>query len=308
MAGDWIKMRTDLYRHPKVIIISDYLLLPDSALAQYMSRDMSVTPNVTCHATSVKCHISSVTRNVTVGALVSVWGVFRHRGSRDGDDLVMENCMLEVIDEIAERPGFGKAMQVVGWAVDNQKGRLVFPRFFVEHNVDPEEEKRRKAAERQRRCRERKSSRNGAVTERDVKRDSHAQSKSKSKSKSNNNKTSASADVCAEPPQSGNSAPPEPSEFSFDTTGKKSKTWNLPQAKLAEYIAAYPALDVMQEMRAARQWTRDNPAKRKTPGGMLGFLTRWLNTAQNRGHGFVHESNAKPRPSVDLATLDLGDD
>ena len=76
MAGDWIKMRTDLYRDPKVSRICDHLMGSDSGLARYVNqhlqRDMSVTRNVI--------------RNVTVGALVAVWGVLRHRGKRNGDD------------------------------------------------------------------------------------------------------------------------------------------------------------------------------------------------------------------------------
>lgn len=76
-----------------------------------------------------------------------------------------------------------------------------------------------------------------------------------------------------------------PSEFTFPTTGKGSKTWTLPATKLAEYREAYPSLDVDVELRKARQWCRDNPAKRKTAGGMLRFLTTWLNRAQDRGGG-----------------------
>lgn len=60
--------------------------------------------------------------------------------------------------------------------------------------------------------------------------------------------------------------------------------WTLPAAKLAEYRDSYPHLDVDAELRKARQWCRDNPAKRKTGSrGMVGFLTRWLNRAQDSG-------------------------
>lgn len=67
MAGDWIKMRTDLYRDPKVIVMANLLGQPDSHLSrhvnQFTQRDMSVTSNVT--------------RCAVVGALVAVWGVDR---------------------------------------------------------------------------------------------------------------------------------------------------------------------------------------------------------------------------------------
>lgn len=153
MAGDWIKMRTDLYRNPKVCIIADLLLDKDGPLAafvnQHTQRDMAVTRNVM--------------RNVTVGALVSVWGILRHRGQRSENDLVVPGCTLAVVDDIADLPGFGEALGEVGWAEESENG-LVLPRFFDEMNVDPSEELRLKNAERQRRHRERKKAVESNVT------------------------------------------------------------------------------------------------------------------------------------------------
>ena len=153
-GGDWIKMRTDLYRDPKVIVIAEMLMAKDSDLGRYVSqncqRDMTVTRNVT--------------RNVTVGALVSVWGVTRHRGKRDGDDLVMPGVTLDVIDDISDVPGFGRAMERVGWAVQTDKG-VKFPRFFSEFNTDPSLDAKSSNAERQRRYREKRNAlRNVTVT------------------------------------------------------------------------------------------------------------------------------------------------
>lgn len=144
MAEDWVKMRTDLYRDPKVCVMADILLEPDGSLARYINqhcqRDMTVTRNVM--------------RNVTVGALVSVWGVMRLRGKPVGDDLVCHGVTISVIDDIADLPGFGDAMEQVGWVLNGAEG-LIFPRFFEDYNVDPEASSKQKAAERQRRFRER---------------------------------------------------------------------------------------------------------------------------------------------------------
>ena len=96
-----------------------------------------------------------------------------------------------------------------------------------------------------------------------------------------------SKDTCSELSQATASDPP--SEYTFPTNGKQSKEWTLPQAKLAEYRDAFPAIDIDAEMRLARQWCRDNPGKRKTPRGMLGFLTRWLGKNQNSGRGARHD-------------------
>lgn len=143
--ADWVKMRTDLYRDPKVILIAEDLLRPDSDLAKYVGqqchRDMTVTRNVT--------------RNVTVGALVTVWGVVRVQGCRFDDDVFIENASLSMIDDLSEIPGFGEAMAAVGWAEEVDNG-LKFPGFFAEHNVDPGEKTKQKNAERQAKYREKK--------------------------------------------------------------------------------------------------------------------------------------------------------
>lgn len=154
MASDWIKMRTDLYRDPKVCAIADLLMDEDGELAAYvnqnMQRDMTVTRNVM--------------RNVTVGALVSVWGVMRHRGKRVNNDLRVSAATVAVVDDIADLPGFGDAMASVGWVVESDNS-IVFPNFFEEMNVDPAEELRAKNAERQRRFREKQAPpRNVTVT------------------------------------------------------------------------------------------------------------------------------------------------
>lgn len=143
MANDWIKMRTDLYRDPKVIVMADSMLNPEGELALFVGhncrRNMTVTRNVT--------------RNACVGALLSVWGVMRHRGVRVGDDLQCHGITLAVIDDIADLPGFGVAMKLVGWVEASESG-LVFPRFFADYNVEPDEKNKSKNAERQARYRE----------------------------------------------------------------------------------------------------------------------------------------------------------
>jgi hypothetical protein len=158
MANDWIKMRTDLYRDPKVCVIADLLMNPDGDLARYVDqhcqRSMTVTRNVM--------------RNVTVGALVSLWGVMRLRGKCDGDDLVCNGVTTSVLDDIAYLPGFGEAMVSVGWVVETESG-VVFPRFFEDYNVDPESSAKTKAALRQARFRERQKAKSDEVG--DVTRD-----------------------------------------------------------------------------------------------------------------------------------------
>jgi hypothetical protein len=70
----------------------------------------------------------------------------------------------------------------------------------------------------------------------------------------------------------------------FPTVGPV-KEWILPATKLAEWSEAYPDLDVLAEMRKARQWCVDNPTRRKTARGMTKFLNGWLGNFQNTNRG-----------------------
>jgi len=151
MAADWIKMRSDIYRDPKVSVIAESLMAHDGELSRYVSqmcqRDMTVTRNVM--------------RNVTVGALVSIWGVMRQRGKRCDDDLLCDGVSVAVLDDIADLPGIGAAMASAGWVVQDADG-ISFPNFFEGYNVDPAEKNASGNAERQRRYRERRAAEKAA--------------------------------------------------------------------------------------------------------------------------------------------------
>jgi hypothetical protein len=95
MAGDWIKMRSDLFTHPKVVRIT-------SALKADRLR--------------------------TVGGLMSVWCLFDAH-SIDGR---LEGYTLETVDELIGWAGFASAMKTVGWLDEDSEG-LVLPEFGT-HN------------------------------------------------------------------------------------------------------------------------------------------------------------------------------
>lgn len=57
--------------------------------------------------------------------------------------------------------------------------------------------------------------------------------------------------------------------------------WRPTVAKMHEWQAAFPVMDIDGQMRLAGQWLKDNPAKRKTERGMTRFLFSWLERAQN---------------------------
>jgi hypothetical protein len=95
MAGDWIKMRCDLFTHPKVVRIS-------SALKADKLR--------------------------TVGGLMSAWSLFDAH-SIDGS---LEGYTSATLDDHLNWPGFSAAMIAVGWLVDTGES-LELPRFDA-HN------------------------------------------------------------------------------------------------------------------------------------------------------------------------------
>ncbi|KGA39161.1 hypothetical protein KU75_24275 [Pectobacterium odoriferum] len=95
MAGDWIKMRTDLHTHPKVVRIASAL---------------------------------DADRLRVIGALHASWCLFDVH-SVDG---VLDGYSPKTLDDMIGFPGFANAMIVVGW-LECADSSLCMPRFF-EHN------------------------------------------------------------------------------------------------------------------------------------------------------------------------------
>jgi hypothetical protein len=95
MAGDWIKMRSDLFTHPKVVRIA-------SALKADKLR--------------------------TVGGLMSVWCLFDAH-SADG---TLDGYSGETLDDHLSWPGFSAAMSAVGWLSIGPES-LALPEFET-HN------------------------------------------------------------------------------------------------------------------------------------------------------------------------------
>jgi hypothetical protein len=91
-----------------------------------------------------------------------------------------------------------------------------------------------------------------------------------------------------------------PSVLTFPVSGGNPE-WALTEAKIADYVKAFPGVKVLAECRVARQWCIDNPKKRKTPGGMPAFLTRWLSKAQNSGKA---GASREEHPPMQLPTIE----
>jgi len=117
MAGDWIKIRVDLERDPKFLMMREELRVTLS--------DESVT-----HGDVTQ---TSLTSRIVLG-LHRVWSSVRLRGKEDGDDALFSTAKLTTLDHIAEIPGFGKAMSEVGWVAENGTG-LRFPNWLEDNEL-----------------------------------------------------------------------------------------------------------------------------------------------------------------------------
>lgn len=61
-----------------------------------------------------------------------------------------------------------------------------------------------------------------------------------------------------------------------------------------EFRQYYPAVDVESEIRKVAAWSKNNPTKRKTRGGVRKFINGWLSRAQDKG-GSSGDEYMKPQ-------------
>lgn len=185
MAGDWIKMRVWLRKDPKVASIADYLSC-DRDFMNWLTNPVQQH----CKESAYEHITSDITRAITVGSLLEVWGVARDRGVRIGDDLLLKHCDIGNLAVICGTPTFGEAMQHVGWAAqttqknaqDDDVYCVVFPNFFKEHDA-PGDRFRKQHAQAQARYRDKK---------RDITSDNHGDvtvTLEKSREEKSNNNT-----------------------------------------------------------------------------------------------------------------------
>lgn len=158
-GGDWVKQFVYLEDDPKVIFA-----------AEALSRDRRFLDWLGCPGLSPAV-LADVTEALVSRALRRVWGVTRRDGAADGDDVVLRYATLATLDRVTRLPGFGSALEAVGWVVAEPGDRLRFPKL-APHVISPKEKAKEQAAERKRRQRERE--REGAKAAAEVTRDGHA--------------------------------------------------------------------------------------------------------------------------------------
>lgn len=90
----------------------------------------------------------------------------------------------------------------------------------------------------------------------------------------------------SEPSRAKPSEPPaEPPVITIPTNryAKEREEYPVTQAQVDSWQETYPAVDVLQKLKALRQWSIDNPRKRKTKSGMTRFLGGRLAADQDKG-------------------------
>jgi hypothetical protein len=108
------------------------------------------------------------------------------------------------------------------------------------------------------------------------------QSESKSESESNTT-------ICSEPQVAAEQVEPPVITLTLNT----GEEYPITQKDVDEWMELYPAVDVMQELRAMKGWCKENKAKRKTSRGIGRFINSWLARTQNSGGtpGYVQRCN-----------------
>ena len=61
------------------------------------------------------------------------------------------------------------------------------------------------------------------------------------------------------------------------------REYPVSQEQVTEWARLYPAVDIMQQLRAMRGWLLANPTRRKTNSGVARFINAWLAKEQNKG-------------------------
>lgn len=91
------------------------------------------------------------------------------------------------------------------------------------------------------------------------------------------------ADAPSSSPEPAKAAPVASSPVVSELPCTSGEIFGVTEADVAEWSAAFPAVDVPQQIAAMRAWLNANPTKRKTKRGARKFIVSWLDRRQNAG-------------------------
>jgi hypothetical protein len=142
MSGEWIKLRVNIGRDPRVVAMASSLFRrqpQQNGIAGAPSGDVAQPPPnpIMPGLDNVGVTESFKTRvalAMTIDGLLKVWGALHENGIAVESDVILEHSTFDALDRIAEIDGFGEAMAKVGWVRACSSG-CVFPRFGVNNTV-----------------------------------------------------------------------------------------------------------------------------------------------------------------------------
>lgn len=164
MASEWIKVRQELFTHPKFLALCSRLIFDDAehGLLIYSCGDdalgVGVVPpsSETIIDRASRCVTERALRAVTMETLLRVWCAVNAHCKIIGADAVMSPFSVFELDSIAGFAGFGDAMTAVGWVIRGDDNSLIFPNFREFNEPACLRKPAESDAERQRRYRARK--------------------------------------------------------------------------------------------------------------------------------------------------------
>lgn len=173
MAWDWIKMRAELWTHPRFLsLCSELIYDPDYpglliyacgqdalGIGGLPPSDESVTER------ALQCVTESALRDVTMCSLLRVWSAVNSHCKVIDNDALMQPMTVSDVDGIAGFAGFGAAMLTVGWVRESGDNSLLFPNFLEFNEPACLRKVPKTNAERQREYRDRNTPKSGGVTD-----------------------------------------------------------------------------------------------------------------------------------------------
>ena len=89
---------------------------------------------------------------------------------------------------------------------------------------------------------------------------------------------------------------------------RSGKDWHPSEEAIEDWKGAYKDVDVEQELKKMAVWCEANPAKRKTPSGVMKFCQSWLCRSQEQGGSSGSPSKYKKYEdsnSIRAKTIDM---
>jgi hypothetical protein len=78
------------------------------------------------------------------------------------------------------------------------------------------------------------------------------------------------------------------------------------QSDLDMWADAFPAVNVMSEIKRMNVWLDANKAKRKTRSGIKSFISKWLTKEQDKGGGMTRQTAGPWRPDLAIGQVRPG--